>query len=79
MLNYEKDGYMGRSGDGIKTKMHQTSDQDVKVGKRCACLLSCHIKITTELQNSHHWESSVVWLNLSPTTGNIHKRPPGDW
>lgn len=38
-----------------------------------------HTKITTQIQNSHHWESREVWLNRHPTTGNKHKRPHQAW
>lgn len=36
-------------------------------------------KITTKLQNDHHWELPEVWRNRSPTTVNIQKMLPRDW
>lgn len=49
---------------------------------RSRSMLPCpshdHIKITTKLQNNHHLELLEVWLNESHTTGDIHKRLPGD-
>lgn len=42
------------------------------------CLSHNLIKITTEWQNNHRWESPEFLLNQSPTNKDIEKSP-GDW
>lgn len=37
-----------------------------------------HVRITTKLQNDHHWEWPEVRLNRNPTHGDTRKRPPQD-
>ena len=38
-----------------------------------------HIKITSTLQNNHHSELPEIWLNGSPTTRELKKKPQQDW